>query len=383
MGTGPGPEQNEKQMVKTAKSGPRERGGKSNPESKPRSLGSFGRRRKSKSKKKSKKGKRGTSSSVSSTLTPDTQYEPGVMTCSYWPRVSGKRQSGRLIILMRSAERVDRVFGPDWADTEAPHGYLTPTDLNIPHNNMTKKLLYGKVFVDNPPITPFGKYSAQLTARGICNRGVSPQFIVCTPTLRSIQTADAMARFLKAGLVIEPGLLEPLSWYRAGSESLPDFSLDLICKMYPIDTNYSPVMTMEAIQKLYDRETEQEGLARIDFVLRSLSGEQRKQPLVVVGHAITMAVALAIASSQGDQKGRSTTSDSGTPITSFEYQMSIDTLGNEVIDQTTLGVRFPPGSVVTLIQKNKGPPFLYQLAPNIVPPLSYGELFTNKAVVAT
>ncbi|VDK61146.1 unnamed protein product [Cylicostephanus goldi] len=143
---------------------------------------------------------------------------------------------------------------------------------------------------------------------------------------------------------------------------------------------------MDAIQKLFERESEQEGLARIDFVLRSLSGEQRKQPLLVVGHAITLAVALTIGIRSQGERGRSSTSDSrdsGTPITSFEYQMSIDTLGNEVIDQTTLGVRFPPGSVVTLIQKNKGPPFLYQLAPNIVPPLSYGELFTNKAVVAT
>ncbi|VDM80269.1 unnamed protein product [Strongylus vulgaris] len=139
---------------------------------------------------------------------------------------------------------------------------------------------------------------------------------------------------------------------------------------------------MEGIQKLYEHETEEQGVSRIDFVLRSLSGEQRKNTLIVVGHAITLAVALTLAS-QGEQKGETASSGSGSGITSFEYQKSVDMLGNEVIDQLNLGVRFPPGSIVTLTQANKGPPFLYQLSPNIVPPLSYGEYFSNRPILAT
>ncbi|KHJ96724.1 phosphoglycerate mutase family protein [Oesophagostomum dentatum] len=295
------------------------------------------------------------------------------MACSYWPKATEKRNAGSLILVVRSAERVDRVFGENWSNTEAPNGYLTPTDLNIPHNAVTKKLLYGNVFVDNSPITPFGKYCVQLTARAICNRGIEPQYIVCSPTLRSVQTGDALARFLKAKIAVEPGLLEPLAWYRSGNNTLPEFHLDLLGKMYPIDNNYSPIIPMETIQKLYNEETEAQGVERVDSVLRSLSREQRKRPLVIAGHAITLATAAMLAYPQSEKSASAT-----TPI-----EQMTDLLGGEVIDQMNLGIRFPPGSVVTLNQTNRGSSNSYQLNPNVVPPLSYGEYFSNRAVLAT
>ncbi|RCN26773.1 hypothetical protein ANCCAN_27500 [Ancylostoma caninum] len=194
---------------------------------------------KSRKSKKSQREKRkwfkfGKSGSTASS-TATTDIEPGVMVCSYWPRATRKKQGGRMIVIMRSAERVDRIFGPDWTTTEAPNGYLTPTDLNIPHNTAAKKLLYGKAFEDNPPISAFGKYCAQLSARALCNRGIQPELVVCSPTLRSVQTGEALARFLKTKIAIEPGLLEPLSWYRTGDKPFPEFNLDLLAKLYPID----------------------------------------------------------------------------------------------------------------------------------------------------
>ncbi|KAL6743596.1 hypothetical protein Aduo_016617 [Ancylostoma duodenale] len=142
-------------------------------------------------------------------------------------------------------------------------------------------------------------------------------------------------------------------------------------------------MNMDTIQKLYDKETEAQGVSRADFVLRSLSGEQRKNTLVVVGHAITLAAAVALAFPQGDHKTASASSGSGTAITSFDWHMSVDMLESEVVDQVNLGLRFPPGSIVALTQVNKGPPYLYQLTPNIVPPFSYGEFFSNRPVLQT
>ncbi|ETN83705.1 phosphoglycerate mutase family protein [Necator americanus] len=242
-----------------------------------------------------KKGKGGKSaSSMTPTLTGDTDYEPGTMICSQWPRAVGKKQANRIVVIMRSAERVDRVFGPEWKETEASHGYFTPTDLNIPHNSITKKLLYSNAFDDNPPITSFGKYCTQLSARAMCNRGISTQLVVCSPALRSVQTGDALSRFLKAKLAIEPGLLEPLAWYRGANVPFPDFGIDQLSKFYPIDKGYNPVMSMETMEKLYEKETEAQGVQRVDFVLRSLAGEQRKHSLVIVGHAITLAVAVAL-----------------------------------------------------------------------------------------
>ncbi|KAK6042523.1 hypothetical protein COOONC_19972 [Cooperia oncophora] len=48
-------------------------------------------------------------------------YKDPLMICSYWPRAS-KESARRLIAVIRSAERVDRVFGSDWLQTEAPYG---------------------------------------------------------------------------------------------------------------------------------------------------------------------------------------------------------------------------------------------------------------------
>ncbi|PIO77446.1 hypothetical protein TELCIR_00471 [Teladorsagia circumcincta] len=159
------------------------------------------------------------------------------MVCSSWPKAVSKKDANHLIAVIRSAERVDRVFGADWPKTEAPHGHFAPTDLNIPSNDLSKKFLEAGFFEDNPPITSFGKYTVQLTARALANRGLRPKLLVCSPSLRSIQTAEALAKFLKAKIAIEPGLVEPLAWYRCTNKNAPDFHLDQVVKLYPVDTD--------------------------------------------------------------------------------------------------------------------------------------------------
>ncbi|WKY13361.1 hypothetical protein Q1695_004292 [Nippostrongylus brasiliensis] len=299
-----------------------------------------------------------------------TDDERAFMACSYWKRAASKKNANTLLVLIRSAERVDRLFGNEWPVTEAPYGYLTPTDLNVPNNPQSKQMIQAGIFKDNPPISAFGKYAAQLAARAMCNRGVVTKTIICSPTLRSIQTGEAMTKFLKAKLAVEPGLLEPLTWYRTGNKKLPDFRLDELSKYYPIDTGYSPVMTMESISRVFDIETEMQGIGRVDFVLRSLAGEQRNESLVVVGHAITLAAGTALCnppSAEGNQ--------------SSDWHANIDMLDGDVVDQVSLGLRFPPGSVIVLKQANKEGPPSYQLTPDVVPPLSYGETFSNKPII--
>ncbi|KJH49619.1 hypothetical protein DICVIV_04229, partial [Dictyocaulus viviparus] len=324
---------------------------------------------------------------------PD-EVETNMVCCSNWSLSAASRISpNRIIIIMRSAERVDRVFGKDWILTEAPHGILTPTDLNIPSNFTTTQLLNTGVLLDNSPITIIVVYLfvsvnygtlcylldtfetlrceldyTVLVARAIVNRGLTPKFVVCSPALRSIQTGDELAKFLHAKLVIEPGLVEPLSWYRNPSKDTLDFRIDELSKYYMINNeDYSQIISMESITRLYATESETQGLSRIDFVLRSLAGEQRKNPLVVVGHAVTLAAAVALASQ----------------ITSLEWQMGEQVSDENTVDQVDLGLRFPPGSVIAITQANKGPPFRYELTPNIVPPLSYGEIYTSQPVLQT
>ncbi|KAK6011128.1 phosphoglycerate mutase family protein [Ostertagia ostertagi] len=171
---------------------------------------------------------------------------------------------------------------------------LVPTDLNVPNNSISEKFLDEGVFLGNPPITSFGKYYTQLTGRALCNRGLSAKLLICSPTLRSIQTAESIAKFLKADLAIEPGLIEPLAWYRSVSKKLPNFRIEELAQIYPIGASYSPIISMDALSKMFGKESEMEGIRRIDFVLRSLAGEERSESLVVVGHAITLAVAVAL-----------------------------------------------------------------------------------------
>ncbi|PIO77445.1 hypothetical protein TELCIR_00470 [Teladorsagia circumcincta] len=185
-----------------------------------------------------KEGAKKDESKPSSTVSQsEGEGEKLPMLCSYWPRAASKKDAARMIAVVRSAERAVRVFGSDWPHTEAPHGYLVPTDLNIPNNPCSKSFLESGVFNENPPITAFGKYTIQLTARALANRGVKSKKLICSPTLRSIQTAEALAKFLKAKIAVEPGLLEPLAWYRMTNKKMPDFHLGELAKSYPIDTN--------------------------------------------------------------------------------------------------------------------------------------------------
>ncbi|KAK6058999.1 phosphoglycerate mutase family protein, partial [Cooperia oncophora] len=256
---------------------------------------------------------------------------------------------------------------------------LVPTDLNIPNNPASKSFLETGVYNENPPITAFGKQiqPSSLTARALSNRGVRSKRLICSPALRSIQTAEALAKFLKAKIAvshtggviltrimtpfrlqIEPGLMEPLAWYRATNKKMPEFHLGELVKSYPIDTSYSPIYTMETLSKNYDKEAERDGLARTDFVLRTLGQEKRDDSLIFVAHAVTLAVAASIATS--------------IPL--------VDKGEGETIDQVSLGLRFPPGAVVAVQVNSDGQSATYELCPGVVPPLSYGELYTNRPV---
>ncbi|KAK6042522.1 Tat pathway signal sequence domain protein [Cooperia oncophora] len=127
-------------------------------------------------------------------------------------------------------------------------------------------------------------------------------------------------------------------------------------------------MTMETILRSLDDESESEGESRIHFVLRSLAGQERRDSLIIVAHAITLAAAATLADA-----------NTGDDTLDCAPSEKIDVLEGE-IDRIRLGVRFPPGSVVTLNLIDTGPPMAYELLPDVVPPLSYGELYSNGPV---
>ncbi|GMT09550.1 hypothetical protein PFISCL1PPCAC_847, partial [Pristionchus fissidentatus] len=305
---------------------------------------------------------------------------PGnAVTHAFWPRVSDSKDRHRLIFVMRNAERVDRVFGPDWMETESAFGKFQPTDQNIPSS--LKHLLPHTNFIFDPPITTMGKYTSQLVARAMTQRGASPKKIVCSPALRCVQTASAIAALLNIKCGIEYGLAEPPSWFSSGDcyNLSPNYiSPEQFASLgYSIDPGYSPVFDLGTVSKL-KHETEKETKERIDFVLRYLGTEERSGPLLVVGHALTCQVAGEMATTPSDKASNAWNNE----MTSYENtEMKSNENSDEPPDTLSLGIKFPYGAVVSIARANTTMPYRYRICRNLIPPLTCGRYFNNKPVL--
>ncbi|GMS79729.1 hypothetical protein PENTCL1PPCAC_1904, partial [Pristionchus entomophagus] len=301
------------------------------------------------------------------------------VTTAFWPRVAESKDRHRLIFVMRNAERIDRVFGPDWLETELAFGKFLPTDQNIPSS--LKHLLPHTNFIFDPPITTMGKYTSQLVARAMTQRGASPKKIVCAPALRCVQTASAIASLLNIKCGIEYGLAEPPSWFSMGDHQLsPEYiSPEKFASLgYAVDPSYSPVFKMEML-KHQRRELEKDSKERIDFVLRYLSTEDRSGLLLVVGHALTCQIAVEMTT---DKPGK-TGNEWDNAVTSFSDDGGRNNTNesDEGVDTLTLGIKFPYGAVISLARANTTMPYRYRICRNLIPPLTCGRYFNNKPVL--
>lgn len=312
---------------------------------------------------------------------PGTLMPVNPVTAAFWPRVAESKDRHRLIFVMRNAERIDRVFGPDWLETELAFGKFLPTDQNIPSS--LKHLLPHTAFLFDPPITTMGKYTSQLVARAMTQRGSSPKKIVCAPALRCVQTASAIAGLLNIKCGIEYGLAEPPAWFTSGDHQLsPDYiSPEQFASLgYAVDPEYSPVLNQHSLANKQRNESEHDSKERVDFVLRYLGTEDRTGPLLVVGHALTCQIAAEMAS---DKPGRGPAHEADNTVTSFSdgggKEQTHDS--DEQADTLTLGLKFPYGSVVSLARANTTMPYRYRICRNLIPPLTCGRYFNNKPVL--
>ncbi|CAB3398300.1 unnamed protein product [Caenorhabditis bovis] len=281
--------------------------------------------------------------------------------------LKSRKNMKRITVVMRSAERMDRVFGNTWISTEKWWTKVHPTDLNVP-KDIT---LHPMEYLFNPPITNIGKYSTQLVYRALRNRGVDAPTIYCSPTLRTVQTAMCIAKTNEAKICIEPGLVEPVEWYRfGGAQYMPDFrgSYGL---SHAIDQSYKPIFALEEIELGFATKTQEQCIQRIMFVLRNICGQQRDHPAIIIGHAITMDIASRIG-----QHGDNIEEDRKDEYTSYEDPIYSCDVNNRS-QKLDLGVRYPPGSVMALRRVNDSPPYVLETVPNIIPPLTAG-LCTNK-----
>ncbi|CAJ0931296.1 unnamed protein product, partial [Mesorhabditis belari] len=280
----------------------------------------------------------------------------------------------RLLIVMRSVERMDRVHGEKWMSTEIVNGW------SISDRKLLPLVIQKFPFSNNPPITKLGRHQAQLVMRAIMLRGLRPKKIICSPALRCVQTACAMANYAKgigAKVCIEPGLFEPFGWYRGnGMQILPPSKLSTFVDLgYPIDQDYMPIVRDTYFAR---NETELEARQRIDLVLRNLGLSYLEGPLLIVGHAVTLHTAFLMGRCQPPEDPDDPNYNELDVTSTDEQWDSISE--DEALNTTELGIRYPPGCVVTVAREADGPPAIYQLISGIIPPFTFGQQFSNKPV---
>lgn len=273
----------------------------------------------------------------------------------------------KVTVVMRSAERVDRIFGSAWLQSEKYMTKVNATDINVPKS----AILDPHYYHFNPPITNMGKYTSQLLARALRNRGVEPGAIFCSPTLRTLQTAAAIAKSTGARILLEPGLLEPMEWYRkAGAKQLPDF-FDDVFDNPQIDKTYKPIFSFHELSSMFEAKSQDQCMQRIMLVVKNICVIPRDCPALIVGHAVTMDVVSRIG-----QHGDTLSSEHVEDLTSYEDSTYPSDPSGQAA-KLELGVRYPPSSVMALIRNNDAPPHVLKTLPDLIPPLNMGS-FSNR-----
>uniref|UniRef100_A0A914XH82 Uncharacterized protein n=1 Tax=Plectus sambesii TaxID=2011161 RepID=A0A914XH82_9BILA len=227
------------------------------------------------------------SSAVRSLTTQSLTETPAQWTKATYSRmvpVAGDR----LLLVMRAGERIDRAF-PGWQHTDfTDMGSYYPTDANMP---MTlAKAGSRRCYTDDSPLTELGELTARVIGRALFLRHLVPAMIVCSPALRCVQTAAAVAVALGRDTLVrvEPGLFEALAWY----DRRPPVFLteeELIANPFRVDPTYRPIVSRESLAKRAEEgESKEELYERLASTVRQLSARARTGPLLIVGHAVTV-----------------------------------------------------------------------------------------------
>ncbi|KRZ00248.1 Protein UBASH3A -like protein [Trichinella zimbabwensis] len=150
--------------------------------------------------------------------------------------------TGRRVMLMRNAERIDRTF-PEWVDVSFnDKGKYKAYDLNQPLEIPVRHDGHEAYRVDSP-ITELGSITAMMLGRAMKLRKYLPYKIFVSPAFRCIQTCHSFLKSVEDPILsmqIEPALFEWLGWY----ETMPswmEFS-DLLKSNYKINSTYKPVV---------------------------------------------------------------------------------------------------------------------------------------------
>ncbi|XP_003377754.1 putative ubiquitin associated and SH3 domain-containing protein B [Trichinella spiralis] len=196
--------------------------------------------------------------------------------------------TGRRVILLRNAERMDRIF-PEWVDMAFnEQGKYRPYDLNQPLQIPFRSGDFWDYRFDSP-ITELGNVMSMMVGRTLKLSKQQPYKIFVSPSLRCIQTAHCLLKCLSnknLKMCIEPALFEWLSWY----ETLPNWlsEKDLLSAQYKIDVTYKPILSISEIRQ-HRNETSVECYQRCINAFKTIMSTQSENGnILFIVHSLTM-----------------------------------------------------------------------------------------------
>ncbi|KRX58055.1 Protein UBASH3A -like protein [Trichinella sp. T9] len=196
--------------------------------------------------------------------------------------------TGRRVMLMRNAERIDRTF-PEWIDVSFnDKGKYKSYDLNQPLEIPMRQDGHEAYRVDSP-ITELGNITAMMLGRAMKFRKYLPYKIFVSPAFRCIQTCHGFLKSVEDPLLsmqIEPALFEWLGWYKT-MPSWMEFS-DLLKSNYKINSTYKPVVEASDM-KLYLNESVVNCYQRsINAFRQILENNKKEGNILFVVHSTTI-----------------------------------------------------------------------------------------------
>lgn len=199
-------------------------------------------------------------------------------------QIRQKRRAKTKLIIIRHGERVDALFGESWFSQAFDHTgkyrrFHTNLPLNLPYRQNFQDYIY------DPPLTELGQIRSYRTGEALYRAGLRIDYCYCSPSLRCIQTADAILDGMKLRTLvpirIELGLFECGLWHK---NVIPHFMSinELILNRLNIETSYNSIQ-----KSLSTDENEYDYYQRSYSVMRQILSKHENNDMTIlfIGHA--------------------------------------------------------------------------------------------------
>ncbi|KRX14564.1 Protein UBASH3A -like protein [Trichinella nelsoni] len=251
--------------------------------------------------------------------------------------------TGRRVMLMRNAERIDRTF-PEWINVSFnDKGKYKSYDLNQPLEIPMRQDGHEAYRVDSP-ITELGNITAMMLGRAMKFRKYLPYKIFVSPAFRCIQTCHGFLKSVEDPLLsmqIEPALFEWLGWYKT-MPSWMEFS-DLLKSNYKINSTYKPVVDASDMKRYLNESVVNCYQRSINAFRQILENNKKDGNILFVVHSTTI-----------------------DAITRFLNGKNTGNVSEEMLK--SVGKNFPYSSVLIYEELADN---TWRLMPDALPPITY------------